>query len=104
MRTPSPMNRPPMLNGNAKQQYSPPVHLSLATSHPGIPTTPISATATTPRVYSARSAQFSQAAFLQGQPFWLALYFFFNLSLTLYNKVRARLLLVPSAGRRSQQL
>ncbi|EJD52087.1 TPT-domain-containing protein [Auricularia subglabra TFB-10046 SS5] len=44
-----------------------------------------------PRVYSAHTPRARRhAAFLQSQPFWLGLYFVFNLSLTLYNKARAR--------------
>ncbi|KZV84902.1 hypothetical protein EXIGLDRAFT_682362, partial [Exidia glandulosa HHB12029] len=49
------------------------------------PPPPYSA-AVSPRVYSAHPARTAHA-FFQSQPFWLALYFMFNLSLTLYNKM-----------------
>jgi len=84
-RVPSPQLSPRLRHTSPKRLHSPPRSPSLPTVAPGVLTLrkhPQSELGLT-----GFWADLAENKFLSTQEFWLILYFFFNLSLTLYNKV-----------------
>lgn len=82
---PSPQLSPRLRHTSPKRPLTPPQSPSLPTVAPGA-----LASRKLPQYESTLTgfwADFSENKHLNTQEFWLALYFFFNLSLTLYNKV-----------------
>ena len=84
-RVPSPQLSPRLRHTSPKRLRSPP-------RSPSLPTVAPSALASRKHLQSESAltgfwADLAENKYLHTQEFWLALYFFFNLSLTLYNKV-----------------
>jgi len=84
-RVPSPQLSPRLRHTSPKRLHSPPRSPSLPTVAPGV-----LISRKYPQSESGMTgfwADLAENKFLHTQEFWLILYFFFNLSLTLYNKV-----------------
>jgi len=83
-RVPSPQLSPRLRHTSPRRQKLPPQSPSLPTVAPGaLASSKLQPESTLTGFY----AGLAENKYLNTQEFWLALYFFFNLSLTLYNKV-----------------
>ena len=84
-RVPSPQISPRKRHGSLKRLESPPQSPSLPTVAPGV--LPSRKPPPSRLALTGFWAELAENKFVKTQEFWLVLYFVFNLSLTLYNKV-----------------